>query len=114
MTQPIVTLSLTQTSVVKVAGKDRTLHRYDVLVDGEVVGSVARETVTRERRTPGRRYVNARWTALGWFYYTTDSHRRSPERSSRADAVTQVLAHAWGKPWYECREAAKAAKVVKP
>lgn len=39
---------------------------FEVTLDGKVLGRVSRHLVTRERRTPGRRYVNARWQSPGW------------------------------------------------
>lgn len=36
---------------------------YSVIVDGTVIGKVERYYPTIERRSSGKRYVNARWTA---------------------------------------------------
>lgn len=34
-----------------------------MILDGKVIGKVTRYHPTLERRTPGKTYVNARWTA---------------------------------------------------
>ncbi|HEX8321603.1 hypothetical protein [Longimicrobium sp.] len=87
------------------------LPRYQVRLDGETIGTVERALLTRERRTPGRRYVNSRWESPGWRYARTGS--RSLECTSRRSGVVEVL-HDFGRglPLTESEELAKAAKVV--
>lgn len=81
---------------IKRAKVDRVWH---VVVDGEVIGSIAYVMLTRELRTPGRMYVNARWESPGWKYAAKvyNSAReglgfaRGIEAYSRADAVKRLL-----------------------
>ena len=48
--------------VVRLVGKTWDDHpRYEVSYNGEVAGHVEGENPTFERKTPGKRYVNARW-----------------------------------------------------
>ena len=63
--------------------------RYAIVVDGKVIGHVERRLATRERKTPGKRYVNARWYSPGWFQVNKSG--RDLERYSRKDAVEAVL-----------------------
>lgn len=48
---------------------------WEVILLGEVIGHIRYAMITRERRTPGRRYVNARWQSPGWEYKTPEYHR---------------------------------------
>ena len=63
-------VAVTQTSEGEVTshrGKDvRTGQVFEVSWSGKVIGTVERRMVTRERKTPGRTYVNARWQSPGW------------------------------------------------
>jgi hypothetical protein len=61
------------------------------LDDGTVVGTVAYEMQTFERRTAGKTYVNSRWRSPRWFFYPTGVHRRSFECSSKKQAVDALL-----------------------
>lgn len=48
-------------------GRDvRIGQAFEVSWDDQVIGTVERRMVTRERRTSGRRYVDARWESPGW------------------------------------------------
>lgn len=40
---------------------------------GQVLGVVERRMLTRERKIPGRRYVEARWESPGWVTYGPNS-----------------------------------------
>lgn len=86
-------MELVRTKVETVTYKRRAvrLPSYRLLVDGEVVGTVERAMLTRERRTPGRRYVNARWQSPGWRYRRGIGWARGFECSSRRDGVEQLL-----------------------
>jgi hypothetical protein len=93
--------------------KTVNLPTYEVVLDGKVIGRVERGMLTRERRTPGKRYVNARWRSPGWRYYTGTGTAwgRSLEATSRRDGVERILRHA-GWSWSDASEAAKAVKVL--
>lgn len=43
-------------------------REWDVFRGGVRLGAVRYEMVTRERRSPGLRYVHARWQSPGWRY----------------------------------------------
>lgn len=72
---------------------------YAVLLDGKKVGRVFQGEQTFERKTPGRTYVNARWTNVRWFFEldkdpafrTKYGERRSTDRETRKDAVESML-----------------------
>lgn len=66
---------------------------YDVVSDdGSIIGTVAQEMATFERRTPGRRYVNARWQSPRWFYYVAGQVWRSRMAyTTRKDAVGALV-----------------------
>lgn len=68
---------------------------YRVTVDGVVVGWVFSTPVTVERRSPGARYVSARWTSSrpGWLWRTTDGRELSIRLScsTRANAVRNLI-----------------------
>lgn len=44
----------------------RVGQAFEVSWSGRVIGTVERRMLTRERKTAGRRYVNARWQSPGW------------------------------------------------
>lgn len=114
-----VTLTRTDTKTVRVAGRnratDRTLSTYEVHdQDGNLIGKVAQAVVTRESRTPGRRYVNARWNSVAWKYQTgTDYMPSRTEQTTRKDALVSLL-ESHGLNWQDARDAAEAATVAKP
>lgn len=58
--------------------------------DGEVVGYVSRRLVNRERRTPGKRYVDARWRVAAWGW-SLDQYGRFREVPSKAAGVEGLL-----------------------
>lgn len=92
--------------------KTVTLPKYEVVLDGTVVGRVERGMLTRERRSAGRRYVNARWTSPGWRYYAGgDAWGLGLECRSRRDGVANVL-RALGWSWGDSDAAAKGVMVV--
>lgn len=75
------------------------MKRYDVLFEGKKVGEVYQDRETFERKTPGRTYVNARWTNVRWFYdldkdpafRTKYGERRSTAQETRKNAVEGLL-----------------------
>lgn len=73
-------------------GKEIALPAYDVVLNGQVVGRVSKTMITRERRTPGNRYVNARWQSPGWRYNRLGSRfSRGWECGSRKDGIERLL-----------------------
>ncbi len=64
---------------------------FRVEIDGRMVGRVKYAMVTRERRTPGKRYVNARWQSPGWLYVDGDGDYRYFECYSRKDGVERII-----------------------
>lgn len=63
----VVVTQTKEGEVVPHRGKDvRVGQTFEVSWGGKVIGSVERRMVTRERKTPGRRYVDARWESPGW------------------------------------------------
>jgi hypothetical protein len=64
---------------------------YRVEVDGVVIGYVYRQQFTRERRTPGRRYVNRRWQSPGWTFTVREGEFGRWEVSNRAEGVRRLL-----------------------
>lgn len=66
--------------------------------DGKIVGAIAYRMMTREQRTPGRRYVNSRWQSPGFeswnttempTLYSGPSYKR--EAFSKSDAIENIL-----------------------
>lgn len=89
--------------------KEVTLPAYDVYLDGVPIGSVARAKVTREQRTPGRRYVNARWQGVAWRISGIDALSRSREVYSRTDGIRSLIEQYGGVPWSAARDLARTA-----
>jgi len=87
------------------------LSGCDVLLDGVRLGRVARVPIERERRTPGRRYVNARWYSPGWKCYPADGSW-APEAQSRRDGVERLLEDA-GVPYREALDLAATTAHVR-
>lgn len=81
----------------RTATVDSLWYVYDA--KGRYVGRVAHVMRTRERRSRGRTYVDARWQSPAWIYdygfgdpepaFVTP-HFRGLEASSRADAVGRM------------------------
>lgn len=75
------------------------MKRYDVMLDGKKIGEVYQDRATFERKTPGRTYVNSRWTNVRWFYdlekdpafRTKYGERRSTDNETRQRAVEGLL-----------------------
>jgi len=86
------------------------LPRYEVLLDGEVIGEVEREMMTRETRTAGRRYVNSRWRSPGWTYRGANGRWSGLECYSRRGGVER-LPRERGLRWPEDERLARAAEV---
>ena len=93
-------------------GKEIDLPAWDVVLDGEVIGRVRKAMITRERRSPGKRYVNARWQSPGWRYYRPGMvSSNGLECQSRTHGVERILGDA-GLGYLETRElAASVARV---
>lgn len=70
--------------------KTRINRVYEVRHDGEVIGYVKRSMLTRERRSPGLRYVHARWQSPGW-QYGREKHGRMIECSSAKDGAERLV-----------------------
>lgn len=65
---------------------------FRVEMGGEVIGRVSYEMITRERRTPGRTYVNARWESPGWVYRPgPETFARRFECFSRKDGAQRLI-----------------------
>jgi hypothetical protein len=92
----ILTLTRTEVATATYKGKEIQLPRYDVVLDGAVIGTVYRTMLTRERRGKGMRYVYARWQSPGWRRAIKGD--RSSECRSRKDGIDDLLMEA-GLPW---------------
>lgn len=88
--------------------KTVSLPTYEVLFDGERIGTVRRAMITRERRTGQNRYVDARWTSPGWM-----ASGRRMDYDTRLRAVAEVIADARNINFFEAVELARTATVVK-
>lgn len=75
------------TKVVLAATKPDFLGRprWDVTYEGEVIGTVGKSEKTWERRSPGKRYVNARGTTPCWANNHFGSY--DTRRSAIADLI---------------------------
>lgn len=71
--------------------KGTELVGYDIMLDGVLVGRVMRVMMTREQRTPGKRYVNRRWQSPGWTFTLGSSFSGGWEQSTRGEAIGRVL-----------------------
>lgn len=74
--------------------KEITVDReWTVTLDGVVIGRITYSMITRERKTPGRRYVNSRWESPGWRAYlpSAGAYGYGRESYSRADAVRHLV-----------------------
>ena len=75
---------------------------WQVLYNGEVIGGVRHEMLTRERRIPGRMYVASRWQSPGWQRTHKDpaenwyAFHRALEASSRKSAIESIV---WDHEW---------------
>lgn len=82
---------------------------WDVHADGVLVGNVYAGEATREDRTPGRMYVNSRWTVKAWYATPANETRFTRSYSidyrSRVDAVGSLIGFDY--------DAARAAKIVR-
>lgn len=65
---------------------------WRVLKDGEIIGTIVYEMITRETRSKGRMYVNRRWESPGyrWTLGTKRYGWRS-EAYSRSDAIEKII-----------------------
>jgi hypothetical protein len=65
---------------------------FRVELDGNVIGRVHYDMLTRERRTPGKRYVNARWQSPGWTYVSgAAKFGRKFECYSKREGVERII-----------------------
>jgi hypothetical protein len=74
----------------------KPLSVYDVIVDGDSARRIEQCTTLWERRTPGKRYVNARGTRsqISW----RASEHGSVTCTTRRDAVADLLGYARAEP----------------
>lgn len=88
-----VELTLVEPGEPRRVGRDRrtvTVGRvWEVRDDGRLIGYVKYDMITRERRTPGRTYVNARWESPGWL--RSESRFGGLEKRSRREAVESLV-----------------------
>lgn len=68
-------------------------REWEVYLDDTLIGSIRYGLVTRERRTAGRTYLNARWQSPGWRYaYPADpGHKKWFEGFTKAESVRYLL-----------------------
>jgi hypothetical protein len=66
-------------------------REWRVEVDGVHVGDISYDMVTRERRTPGRTYVNARWESPGWRHRDPGDFARWFEGHGKADCIERLV-----------------------
>ena len=76
--------------------KIRVNRVWHVIYNGTIIGSVIYKLITRELRTPGRTYVNARWQSPGWAYRNGEARsaydfHRPLECYSKKDAVERII-----------------------
>lgn len=77
----------------------RVNRLWVVKKDGKVIGAIRYVMITREQRTPGRRYVNSRWESPGFESWSCDEAPRSiydgpiyrREAFSKSDAIESIL-----------------------
>jgi hypothetical protein len=95
--------------------KEISLPTYAVVLDDQVIGWVYRAMLTRERRTKGRRYVDARWTSPGWMYRPGQArYGRAWEASSRKDGIERLLREAVpGMFWSEAETLAATVEKIR-
>ena len=63
--------------------------RYEVLAEGERIGTVERGSITVERRSAGRRYVNSRHTSTPRYWFANGSH--TLDYRTRGEAASAVV-----------------------
>lgn len=89
-----VTVTLVREGAIeKVKGRERRVGQvYEIALDGERLGFAHYRMLTRERSTPGRQYVSARWHSPGWV--TSDEADDAPsyrEQPSRKAVIESLL-----------------------
>lgn len=67
-------------------------QEYDVYLLGAFIGKVRKSMVTRERRTRGRTYVNARWQSPAWQHTRPGAYPSWIEDTSRTTAIRSLVA----------------------
>lgn len=79
--------------VVRNGRNTRLGQAFEVSWNGNVIGAVERRMLTRERKTPGRRYVNARWESPGWVRQcgTSPHSGRGLECSTKREGIESLL-----------------------
>lgn len=119
MTQTTHTLELrlVKTGTATYKRETISLPEYEVVLNGTAIGRVYRAMLTRERRTPGRTYVNARWYSPGWRYNSSDQRHwgsRGFEATSRRDGIERLVREASPTlTWSEVEALAATAKVAR-
>lgn len=71
--------------------REVTLLRYDVMLGDTRIGEVGRRMATFEQRTPGRVYVNNRWTSPRWFYEMPDLRYIRADYETRKQALENLI-----------------------
>jgi hypothetical protein len=78
-------------------GQKRTVkidRKWNVFEGEELIGTISYGMITRERKSPGKMYVNARWQSPGWTYREA-THvglpSRSVEGSSKKNCVDRLM-----------------------
>lgn len=67
------------------------LLRYDVMLGDKRLGEVGRRMTTFEQKTPGRMYVNRRWTSPRWFFEMPDLRYIRAVFDTRKEALESLL-----------------------
>lgn len=79
-------------SIETVKGRERRVGQvYEITLDGERIGYAHYRLVTRERRTPGKRYVNARWYSPAWLASQEEGYAPPHREQSSRKAVIESL-----------------------
>ncbi len=64
---------------------------YQVYIGDTLIGEIEYRMLTRERKSKGNRYVNARWQSPGWVYRPDGDSGRSLEAYfGRKDAIKRL------------------------
>lgn len=64
---------------------------WDVLLDGEKIGTIEYTMITREQRTPGKRYVNKRWRSPGWRTHRAGEGAYRHESDTKARGIQRLV-----------------------
>lgn len=88
----VVATLVREGAIEKIKGRERRVGQvYEVTLDGERIGFAHYRMLTRERRTPGKRYVNARWHSPGWVASDEEAYAPSYREQPSRKAVVESL-----------------------